>query len=208
MPVTAKDALLVIDVQNDFCPGGALAVGDGDAVVDVINPLIEQFSTVVITQDWHPAAHQSFASQHAGAEPFSTTQMPYGEQTLWPDHCIQGTSGAEFHSRLNTDAGSIIIRKGMRASVDSYSAFFENDKSTTTGLSGYLREAGIERVYCCGLAYDFCVRFSAEDARRQGFETVVLTDACRAIDMDGSAEAASTAMRAAGIELTTPNNLG
>lgn len=207
MPVSARDALLVIDVQNDFCPGGALAVEDGDAVVSVINPLIQHFGTVVITQDWHPPQHQSFASQHPGASPFSTTQMPYGEQTLWPDHCVQGTTGAAFHPQLDTSGGSIIIRKGMRASVDSYSAFFENDQTTTTGLSGYLREAGIERVYCCGLAYDFCVRFSAQDARRQGFETVVLVDGCRAIDMDGSADAATAAMRAAGIELIDTDQL-
>ncbi len=207
MQITSSDALLVIDVQNDFCPGGSLEVAQGDAVVAVINPLIDRFNTVVITQDWHPAGHQSFASQHDGATPFSTTQMPYGEQTLWPDHCIQGSAGAEFHSRLNVDAGSIIIRKGMRASVDSYSAFFENDKSTTTGLSGYLRESGIERVFCCGLAYDFCVRFSAEDARRQGFETVVIEDACRAIDMDGSAQTARAAMRSAGIDLLASSQL-
>lgn len=201
MQISPQDALLVIDVQNDFCPGGQLAVEDGDSVVDIINPLMGRFGTIVVTQDWHPAAHQSFASQHPGAAPFSTTRMPYGEQTLWPDHCVQGTAGAEFHHRLNVDAGSIIIRKGMRSQVDSYSAFFENDKTTSTGLAGYLRELAVERVFCCGLAFDFCVRFSAEDARRQGFETVVIEDACRAIDMQGSAADARSAMRKAGIHL-------
>ena len=195
----ASDLLLVIDVQNDFCPGGALAVPDGDAVVPVINQLIPQFDNVVVTQDWHPSGHSSFASSHNGAEPFSTTTMPYGVQTLWPDHCVQGTSGAELHQDLLTDPADMIIRKGYRTAIDSYSAFFENDQSTPTGLTGYLRERSIQRVFCCGLATDFCVRFSAEDARKQGLESVVLLDACRAIDMDGSLDAAMQAMKSSGV---------
>lgn len=198
---TAKDVLLVIDVQNDFCPGGGLAVPDGDAVVPVVNRLAAGFDHVVLTQDWHPAGHKSFASSHAGMEPFSQTEMPYGPQTLWPDHCVQGTQGAALHADLVAPHAELIIRKGFRSEIDSYSAFFENDQSTPTGLAGYLRERGFERVYCVGLATDFCVRFSAEDARKQGFETVVIESGCRAIDMDGSLDAAKSALTDAGVTL-------
>ncbi|MGB1009124.1 MAG: bifunctional nicotinamidase/pyrazinamidase [Thiolinea sp.] len=199
--ITENDLLLVIDVQNDFCPGGALAVPDGDAVVPVINTLMDDFQHVVLTQDWHPGGHSSFASGHAGAEPFSMTDMSYGSQTLWPDHCVQGSPGAEFHPHLRVNRAELIIRKGFRPAIDSYSAFFENDQSTPTGLTGYLKERGIKRVFCCGLATDFCVRFSAEDAVKQGFETVVIEEACRAIDMDGSLAVAREAMMAKGIKL-------
>jgi len=199
--IQENDLLLVIDVQNDFCPGGSLEVPDGDAVVPIINDLMGKFKHIALTQDWHPPGHSSFATSHEGAEPFSTTEMPYGEQTLWPEHCVQGSRGAEFHEALITTRADVIIRKGYRKSIDSYSAFFENDKTTPTGLTGYLRERGIERVVCCGLATDFCVRFSAEDARKQGFETLVIEEACRAIDMEGSLDAARTAMADAGVTL-------
>ena len=184
------DALLVIDVQNDFCPGGGLAVADGQAVVPVINGLMPHFDEVLLTQDWHPPGHRSFASAHPGRTPFETVEMPYGEQTLWPDHCVQGTPGADFHAGLNTTPARLLIRKGFRPGIDSYSAFFENDRSTPTGLTGYLRERGLKRLFLCGLATDFCVAYSALDARAQGFEVTVLLDACRAIDLGGSLDAA------------------
>jgi nicotinamidase/pyrazinamidase len=186
MELNESDALLVIDVQNDFCPNGNLAVADGDAVVGVINQLIPRFKHVILTQDWHPAGHSSFASSHPGKEPFSTTTMPYGQQTLWPDHCIQGSDGARFHSDLDIDPAALVIRKGMNPEIDSYSAFFENDHTTRTGLAGYLRDLRVNRVFCCGLAFDYCVRYSAVDARKESFTTLVVDDACRAIDLDGS----------------------
>jgi len=195
------DCLLIIDVQNDFCAGGALAVPDGDAVVASINQLSTQFENIVATQDWHPAGHASFASVHEGRSPLEQIDMPYGPQTLWPDHCVQGSAGAQFHPQLETGSVQNIIRKGFRQSIDSYSAFFENDHSTTTGLSGYLRERNIKRVFCVGLALDFCVRFSAEDARKQGFDTVVIEQACRGIDMQGSVAAAKQAMKDSGVSL-------
>lgn len=195
------DVLLVIDVQNDFCPGGHLAVPGGDEVVPVINELISQFDNVVLTQDWHPAGHSSFASSHTGAQPFAQTTMAYGPQTLWPDHCIQGTSGAAFHQDLQWTTAELVIRKGFRGQIDSYSAFFENDKSTPTGLTGYLRERGFTRIFACGLAFDFCVRYSAEDARTQGFECWVIDDACRAIDLDGSADDTRQAFAERGVGL-------
>ena len=210
MPQTARrsgDVLLVIDVQNDFCPGGHLAVPGGDEVVPVINGLISQFDHVVLTQDWHPAGHSSFASSHAGAEPFSQTTMPYGPQTLWPDHCIQGSDGAAFHGDLAWDKAELVIRKGFRPQIDSYSAFYENDKKTPTGLTGYLRERGFTRVFACGLAFDFCVRFSAEDARAQGFECLVIEDACRAIDMDGTAAATREAFAQQNVELISADHI-
>jgi len=181
-----QDALIIIDVQNDFCPGGALEVPQGDQVVSVINYITPQFQTIVLTQDWHPNGHTSFASSH-NADPFSTTTLSYGEQTLWPDHCVQGSNGAAFHPDLQTNDAALVIRKGMHPGIDSYSAFFENDKTTTTGLTGYLRQLGIKRVFCAGLAFDYCVRFTAEDAVKENFKTVVVEDACRAIDMDNSA---------------------
>lgn len=196
-----QEALIVIDVQNDFCPGGALAVPAGDAVIPRINALMDSFATVVLTQDWHPAAHRSFASQHAGAQPFSVTDMPYGPQVLWPDHCVQGTPGADFHPALRTDPAQLILRKGFRPGIDSYSAFFENDRSTPTGLEGYLRSRGVQRLTLVGLAFDFCVAYSALDAVRLGFAVRVLEDACRAIDLDGSAAAQRQAMHDAGVVL-------
>ena len=194
-----RDILLVIDVQNDFCTGGNLAVSGGEEVVPIINQLGENFENVVITQDWHPAGHSSFASSHAGLEPFSEITMPYGAQTLWPDHCIQGSKGAELHGGLDISHACMIVRKGYRQEIDSYSAFFENDHATSTGLSGYLRERGFERVYCVGLALDFCVRFSAVDAGKLGFQAVVLEEACRAIDMMGSLAAAREDMANSGV---------
>lgn len=183
---TKTDALVVIDIQNDFCPGGALAVNDGDSIVDGVVELAKRFSTVVLTQDWHPAGHASFASTHNQA-PFSTTTLSYGEQTLWPDHCVQGGFGAQFHQHLHdsgvVDKACAIVRKGMNMDMDSYSAFYENDKTTATGLAGYLRDKGIERVFVVGLAYDFCVGYSAIDARKDGFDAVVVKDLCRAIGM-------------------------
>ncbi len=210
MPQTTRrsgDVLLVIDVQNDFCPGGNVAVPGGDEVVPAINGLIGKFNHVVLTQDWHPAGHSSFASSHAGADPFSETTMPYGPQTLWPDHCIQGTGGAAFHGDLAWDKAELVIRKGFRPQIDSCSAFFENDKKTPTGLTGYLRERGFKRVFACGLAFDFCVRFSAEDARAQGFECLVIEDACRANDMDGTAAATREAFAQQNVELISADHI-
>ena len=193
-------ALIVIDVQNDFCPGGALAVPDGDAVVARINAMMESFDAVVLTQDWHPAGHSSFASSHPGKGPFEMVEMSYGAQVLWPDHCIQGSEGAAFHPGLRTD-GDLILRKGFRKAIDSYSAFFENDRSTPTGLEGYLRTRGIGEVVLAGLATDFCVNYSAVDAARLGFGVSVALEACRGIDMEGSVAAAEAGMRAAGVRL-------
>jgi nicotinamidase/pyrazinamidase len=195
------EALVVIDVQNDFCPGGALAVAGGDAVVPVINTLIERYEHVILTQDWHPAGHSSFASSHPGGVAFSTITMAYGEQTLWPDHCIQGTHGAEFHAELVWTKAEIVIRKGFRPAIDSYSAFFENDRTTMTGLASYLRERDISKVTLCGLATDYCVAYSALDSVRQGFETSVILEACRGIDMNGSVAMMTARMVEAGVRL-------
>ena len=197
------DALLVVDVQNDFCPGGGLAVADGDAVVPAINGLMPSFDEVLLTQDWHPADHRSFASAHPGKAPFETLRLPYGDQTLWPDHCVQGTAGAEFHAGLHTTAARLVLRKGFRTGIDSYSAFFENDRRTPTGLTGYLRERGLKRLFMCGLATDYCVAYSALDARAQGFEVVVWLPGCRAIDLGGSLDAALSHMRQAGVEIVS-----
>jgi nicotinamidase/pyrazinamidase len=194
-----QDLLLVIDVQNDFCPGGALAVGEGDAVVPVVNHLAEQFDHVALTQDWHPAGHSSFATSHPGSAPFETVPMPYGPQVLWPDHCVQGTAGAAFHPGLRADRAELIIRKGFRGGIDSYSAFYENDRRTPTGLAGYLRERDFRRIFLVGLATDFCVHYSAVDARREGFEAVVIESGCRAIDLAGSLAAAWATMGDAGV---------
>ena len=196
-----EHALIVIDVQNDFCPGGALAVADGDAVVAPINAMMDDFSVRVLTQDWHPADHASFAANHPGAAPFSVTEMPYGPQVLWPTHCVQGTAGAAFHPALHTDPADLLIRKGFRAAIDSYSAFFENDRVTPTGLEGYLRSRGVTTLTLAGLATDFCVAYSALDAARLGFRVRVRLDACRAIDLDGSLAAALQEMRQAGVAL-------
>ena len=191
-------ALIVIDVQNDFCPGGALAVAGGDDIVSGINALMDDFGVVVLTQDWHPAGHSSFASSHAGKSPLELIDMPYGPQVLWPDHCIQGTTGADFHADLRTYA-DLIIRKGMNPAIDSYSAFFENDHTTPTGLEGYLRTRGITDVTLVGLATDFCVNYSAVDAANLGFKVTVRTDLCRGIDFDGSLAAAIEGMKSAGV---------
>jgi nicotinamidase/pyrazinamidase len=194
-------ALIVIDVQNDFCPGGALAVAGGDEIVAPVNALMAEADAVVLTQDWHPAGHSSFASQHAGRAPMEMIQMPYGPQVLWPDHCIQGSPGAAFHADLTVDRTDLILRKGFRPQIDSYSAFFENDHATPTGLEGYLRTRGITRLTMVGLATDFCVNYSAVDAARLGFAVTVRQDLCRAIDHDGSLRAAQDGMRQAGVTL-------
>jgi nicotinamidase/pyrazinamidase len=196
-----NDALVVIDVQNDFCPGGALAVAGGDEIISRINGLMSDFPTIVLTQDWHPADHASFAANHPDAAPFSMTQMPYGPQVLWPTHCVQGTAGADFHADLRTDPAHLVIRKGFRAAIDSYSAFFENDHTTPTGLEGYLRARGVTAVTLVGLATDYCVAYSALDAARLGFKVTVLEGACRAIDLNGSLAEARSQMRAAGVAL-------
>ena len=196
-----RDLLLVVDVQNDFCPGGTLAVPDGDAVVPVINRLARDFTHVVLTQDWHPAGHSSFASAHPGRQPFEAIEVDYGTQVLWPDHCVQGTPGAAFHAGLDIPHAELVIRKGYHPAIDSYSAFRENDHKTPTGLAAYLRERGFERVTLCGIATDFCVLYSALDAAAAGFATRVVLDACRGIDRDGSIGRALDEMRSAGIEL-------
>ncbi|MEP1201860.1 bifunctional nicotinamidase/pyrazinamidase [Tateyamaria sp.] len=194
-------ALIVIDVQNDFCPGGALAVPEGDIIVPGINALMDQADAVVLTQDWHPAGHSSFASSHEGAVPYEVIDMPYGPQVLWPDHCIQGSTGAAFHADLNVTRADMIVRKGYRSAIDSYSAFFENDQTTPTGLEGYLRTRGITQLTLVGLATDFCVNFSAVDAAKLGFDVTVRSDLCRAIDLNGSLGAAKEGMKAAGVTL-------
>ncbi len=188
------DCLLIIDVQNDFCAGGALEVPDGDAVVPVINAVSQKFQHRILTQDWHPAKHSSFASSHTGHDPFDPISMPYGNQVLWPDHCVQGSHGAAFHPRLDITNAQLILRKGFRVAIDSYSAFFENDQTTPTGLTGYLRSRGFERIFMAGLATDFCVAWSALDARSEGFDVVLIEDACRAIDMQGSLATALKSM--------------
>ena len=195
------DALIVIDIQNDFCPGGALAVADGDAIIPRVNALMDEFPTVVLTQDWHPHHHASFAANHPGAAPFSLTDMTYGPQVLWPVHCVQATEGADFHPGLATDPAHLVIRKGFRPQIDSYSAFFENDRRTTTGLDGYLKARGITGVTLVGLATDYCVAYSALDAVRLGYSVRVLLGACRAIDLNGSLAAMTEQMRAAGVAL-------
>lgn len=198
MEIRGDDVLIVIDVQNDFCPGGALAVPRGDEVIAPIVRAAERFEHVVLTQDWHPRGHGSFAAAHAGRKPLETVEMPYGEQVLWPEHCVQGTWGAELRQDLALPQAELILRKGFRAEVDSYSAFYENDHRTATGLAGYLRERGLRRAFFAGLAYDFCVGFSALDARGLGLDAVVLREACRAIDVEGSVEAMEARLREAG----------
>jgi nicotinamidase/pyrazinamidase len=201
MQITPQDVLLVIDVQNDFCPGGALAVSGGDQVIAPIHQIAPHFAHIILTQDWHPANHASFASSHPGKQPYETIEMPYGPQTLWPDHCVQGSKGAEFHPDLSLTRAELILRKGFRPQIDSYSAFFENDRVTPTGLAGYLRERGLTRVFLCGLAYDYCVGYSALDARRLAFEAVIPRDACRAIDLNGSVAKIEAEFAAAGVAL-------
>jgi nicotinamidase/pyrazinamidase len=199
--IAMTNALIVIDVQNDFCPGGALAVAGGDAIVAGINLLMAEFGAVVLTQDWHPADHSSFADNHAGAAPFSMVEMEYGPQVLWPRHCVQGTAGAEFHRDLDARRADMIIRKGFRPQIDSYSAFFENDHKTPTGLDGYLRSRGVTSLVLTGLATDFCVGFSALDAAKLGFDVTVRMDLCRAIDLEGSLAGMVDKMKAAGVVL-------
>ena len=207
MPISSRAALLVIDVQNDFIPGGQLPVPEGDHIVPLINRLARQFKQVVIAQDWHPAGHASFASSHPGHQPYDVIQLPYGEQTLWPEHCVQATPGAELHPELDLPHAQLIIRKGCNPDIDSYSAFLEADRRTTTGLSGYLKERGIDTVYMVGLALDFCVMYSALDARAAGFNAFVVLDACRAIDMNGSLAAAMDRMQGAGVGLIQSTEL-
>lgn len=197
----ADEALIVIDVQNDFCPGGALAVSEGDQIIPLINTILPDFAVKVFTQDWHPAGHSSFATSHKDKAPFETTEMPYGPQVLWPDHCVQGSDGAAFHPDLLTDPADLVIRKGFRPQIDSYSAFFENDQTTPTGLEGYLRTRGVTKLTLVGLATDFCVAYSAIDGAKLGFDVTVLESACRAIDLDGSLAVARDNMRAVGVKL-------
>ncbi|MEE8483495.1 MAG: bifunctional nicotinamidase/pyrazinamidase [Nitrospinota bacterium] len=197
--ISKSDVLLVVDVQNDFCPDGALAVPDGDSVVPVVNRLAKAFGRVILTQDWHPKGHLSFASSHEGKKPMETAELSYGIQVLWPDHCVQGTPGADFHSGLETHRAELVIRKGYNREIDSYSAFFENDKKTPTGLSGYLKERGLTRIFIVGLATDFCVFYSALDAKKLGFDLFVIGDGCRGIDVEGSLEAAWKEMARAGV---------
>ena len=193
------DVLLIIDVQNDFCPGGRLAVSRGDEIIPLVNRLAGRFRHVVLTQDWHPRGHRSFASSHPGRRPFESIELAYGAQVLWPDHCVQGTHGAEFHADLDIPHAGLILRKGYQPEVDSYSAFFENDRKTPTGLGGYLRERCLRRLFLAGLAFDFCVRYSAEDARHSGFDAVVIEDACRTIDLDGSTVITQKSLTALGV---------
>jgi nicotinamidase/pyrazinamidase len=207
MKITSDDVLIVIDVQNDFCPGGQLAVAGGDEVVPVIRQAAPRFEHVVLTQDWHTPDHASFASAHAGKKAFEQVELSYGSQTLWPDHCVQGTRGAEFHSELGLTRAELIVRKGFHRTIDSYSAFFENDHTTATGLGGYLKERGFSRVILAGLAYDFCVGYSALDACRLGFEAVVLKDACRAIDLNGSVAAMEREFAKAGVRVMNTGGL-
>ncbi len=202
------DLLLAVDVQNDFCPGGALAVPRGDEVVPVINALAGKFAHVVLTQDWHPRGHLSFSSSHPGSKPFETIEVSYGQQVMWPDHCVQGTRGAAFRDDLHVDRAELVLRKGYHGEIDSYSAFYENDRKTHTGLAGYLRERGFRRVFLAGLAFDFCVRYSAEDAHREGFEAVVIEDACRAIDLNGSADDTRALFKKLGIRCVSAGILG
>ncbi|HVJ09582.1 MAG TPA: bifunctional nicotinamidase/pyrazinamidase [Acidisarcina sp.] len=209
MPITLteNDVLLIVDVQNDFCEGGALAVPRGEEVVDLINRIAPLFRHAVVTQDWHPEGHLSFASSHPGKAAYQTIQAPYGEQILWPDHCVQGSYGAEFHAKLAVPSAAMILRKGFHRAIDSYSAFRENDRQTHTGLSHYLAEHGLERVFLAGLAYDYCVRFSALDARHAGFEAVVIEDACRAIGLPGSVEATRRDFASQGIHSIASRDL-
>ncbi|HWZ40680.1 MAG TPA: bifunctional nicotinamidase/pyrazinamidase [Bradyrhizobium sp.] len=200
MQIRSDDLLLVIDVQNDFCTHGKLAVADGDDVVPVVNRLAQRFDHMVLTQDWHPPGHSSFATSHPGRTAFESIEMPYGQQTLWPDHCVQGTPGATFHPQLSTERAELVIRKGFRPDIDSYSAFYENDRRTPTGLAGYLRERNLRRIFLVGLATDYCVHYSAIDARRLGFDVVVIESACRAIDLAGSLAAAWAGMTEAGVQ--------
>jgi nicotinamidase/pyrazinamidase len=199
MKVSEDDVLIVVDVQNDFCTGGALAVPDGEKVVPAINRVAKKFRNVVLTQDWHPKDHVSFASNHPHRKPYDTIELDYGSQVLWPEHCVQRTVGADFHKALEVGHASLVLRKGIHRSIDSYSALYENDHKTPTGLLGYLRERNLKTVFVAGLAFDFCVRYSAEDARKAGFEVAVIEDACRGIDIEGSTAAAHRSLKSLGV---------
>jgi len=199
LTVGDHDAFLVVDIQNDFCPGGNLAVPHGDEIVPVVNNLMRKFTHVVLTQDWHPHGHLSFASSHRGKKHFETIEASYGTQILWPDHCVQETVGAAFHADLHIPRSALVLRKGHRREIDSYSAFYENDRKTRTGLTEYLRDRGIARIFIAGLAFDFCVRYSGEDARREDFDVIVIEDACRSIDVEGSAAATRDQFASLGI---------
>ena len=205
--INTNSVLLIIDIQNDFCPGGALAVDEGDKIVSNVNSIQEKFTVKILTQDWHPKNHKSFASNHKNKDPMSTTQMFYGTQVLWPDHCIQGTEGSRFHAKLITDNADLIIRKGFRPEIDSYSAFFENDQKTPTGLDGYLKSRGLNTIYLCGLALDFCVYFSAIDGAKLGYNVTVIKDACRAIDLNGSLQNSLNDMNSKGVKLSSTSEL-
>ena len=207
MQISSQDVLIIIDVQNDFCPGGALPVTDGDAVIPLILHISRFFQHIILTQDWHTPDHFSFASTHPGKKAYEQVELSYGAQTLWPDHCVQGTSGADFHPDLKLPRTELILRKGFHHEIDSYSAFFENDRTTPTGLNGYLKERKLTRVFLAGLAYDYCVGYSALDARRLGFPVVILRDACRAIDLNGSVAAIEREFADAGVELMTTADL-
>jgi nicotinamidase/pyrazinamidase len=207
MLIDPHDVLLVIDVQNDFCPGGALAVPSGDEVIAPIHRIAPLFQHIVLTQDWHPSNHFSFAASHPGKEPYDSIELSYGTQTLWPSHCVQGTRGAEFHPALKLTQAELILRKGFRPQIDSYSAFFENDRSTPTGLAGYLRDRGLTRVFLAGLAYDYCVGYSALDARRLGLPAFILRDACRAIDLNGSVAVIEAEFASTGVSIIDSTEL-
>lgn len=202
MEISSHDVLIVVDVQNDFCAGGALAVADGDSVIAPIHRIASRFEHVILTQDWHPAGHSSFASSHSGKKPLERIELSYGVQTRWPDHCVQGSQGAEFHPKLHLPQAELILRKGFRREIDSYSAFFENDRTTPTGLAGYLEERGLTRVFLAGLAYDYCVGYSALDARRLGLSAFIIRDACRAIDLNGSVAKMEADFNKGGVGLT------
>jgi len=208
LQVGETDILLAVDIQNDFCAGGALAVPGADEIVPLINKISARFPHVLLTQDWHPPGHSSFASSREGRKPFETTELTYGKQQLWPDHCVQGSPGAEFHPALRIPHAELVIRKGFHPAIDSYSAFFENDRLTPTGLSGYLRERGFSRIFIAGLAFDFCVLWSSEDARRLGFDAIVVEDACRSIDIEGSGSAARPRLAAIGVPCVSSETLG
>ena len=207
MRIAQSDVLIVIDVQNDFCPGGALGVPQGDEVIAPIHRIAPHFRHIVLTQDWHTPDHASFASSHPGKRPFDSVELGYGTQTLWPDHCVQGSPGAEFHPDLELTQAELILRKGFRSQIDSYSAFFENDRTTPTGLGGYLEERRVNRVFLAGLAYDYCVGFSALDARRLGLEAFVVKDACRPIDLHGSVAIIEAEFDRAGVAVITSHEL-
>jgi nicotinamidase/pyrazinamidase len=208
IPLGDHDVLVIVDIQNDFCPGGRLSVPRGHEVVPLINRLAERFSHVVLTQDWHPPGHLSFASSHPGKKPYDVIEVDYGPQILWPDHCVQATRGAEFHKDLSVPHAALVLRKGVHRHIDSYSTFYENDRSTPTGLVGYLRDRGFTRVFLAGLAFDFCVRYSTEDARREGFPVVVVEDACRGIDIEGSMDATRESLGKIGAVRTITEAVG